>query len=254
MDKVEADEENHHKADNIIIGSNNALPSPSVDSSSYNSGEEEVVNATTLADTGLAFAALGCITNDEEIYNDDHANAGGRAERRSFLKSPKCTAILVVLMIASVAFLASIFVFAPRLGQGSKANVNYIFRDGYNESNATQIEIEDDISSILMEDMIFSTSAINMEDTISPSPALSPFELYLPMEEQLDSGSPSVSPTQYPQLLVIDSIALKVDEDTFNSTGETQKQEEDGGTYSYYVGRLSSKSGKGPNVGENLFG
>ena len=254
MDKVEADEENQNKSDNINIGRYNTLPSPSVDSSSYNSGE--VVSATTIADIVLAFAALGCITNNEENCNDDHANAGGRAERRSFLKSPKCTAVLVVMMIASVSFLASIFIFTPRLGQGSKANVNYIFRDGYNESNATQIEKEDDISSILMEDMIFSTPSINMKDTISPSPALSPFEWYLPMEEQLDSGSPSVSPTQHPQLLVIDPTALEVDEDTFNTTGETQKQEEDYGTYvgHLYVGRLSSRSGKGPNVVENLFG
>ena len=249
MDKVEADEENQNEVASeadINIGSK----LPSVDSSSSDSGG--VVSATTLADTVLAFAALGCITNDDPA----NANAGGRAERRSFLKSPKCTAVLVVLMIASVAFLASIFIISPRLGQGSKANVNYIFRDEHNEKNATQIEIEveEDNSSVLMEDMIFSTSSINMEDTISPSPTLSPFEWYLPMEEQIDSGTPSVSPTQYPQMLLIDPIALKVDEDTFNTTGETQKQEEDDGIYYVGVGLLSSKSGKGPNVGENLFG
>ena len=231
MDKVEADEENQiqvaSEADNTNIGSNYTLPSLSVDSSSYDSGE--VLKTVPLADTGLAFAALGCITNDDPV----DANAGGRDERSSFLKSPKCTAILIVMMIASVAFVASIFIFAPRSGQDSKTNVNYIFRDGYNETNATatQIEKEDDISSILMEDMIFSTSSINMEDTISPSPALSPFE----WEEVLDSESPSVSSTQYPQLLVIDPIALKVDEDMFNTTSETQKQEEDYGTH---VGHL----------------
>ena len=229
MDKVEADEENQNEADNSNIRINNSLPSPSVDSSSSASGE--VVENVTLADTGLA---LGCITNDEENYDDPaNANAGGGAERRSFLKSPTCTAILVVMMIASIAFVASIFIISPRLGQGSNnGNLSYVFRDEYNESNAAQIEMEDDTLSILMEDMIFSTSSINMEDTISPSPDLSPFQWYLPMEEQLGSGSPSVSPTQYPQQI---ALTLKVDEDTFNTTGETQQKEKDVGTY---VGHL----------------
>eukprot|EP00986_Skeletonema_menzelii_P002511 scaffold678_cov146-Skeletonema_menzelii.AAC.19 len=194
-----------------------ALPSPSVDNeplaqqsgilSSSDSGE--VVGAVRLADTVLASAALGCITHDEED-NDDLANNAGRGTKHSFLKSPTCSATLAVMMIASVAFLASVFIFHPNSGQGrSNANVNYVFKDGYNETNATQMEIGEDTLSIIMKDMIFSTSSVGMDDTISPSPTFSP--------TSLDSGSPSVSPSEYP-------IAVKADEDTFITTGETQKQ------------------------------
>eukprot|EP00986_Skeletonema_menzelii_P002512 scaffold678_cov146-Skeletonema_menzelii.AAC.20 len=175
----------------------------------YSSDSGEVVGTVKPSNTDST-------ESDDEEDDDDHTIEGS-TKKRSILKSPACTAVLAFWMIASLGFLASLFIFYPRRGEGgSNANVNYTFEDSYNKTNATQIEIEEDTSSTVM-----------MEN---PSPTLSPTALdsgspsqYSPQQldsTTLGSGSPSVSPSQY---LPPISIALEAVEDTFIMTGEAQK-------------------------------
>eukprot|EP00984_Skeletonema_dohrnii_P032156 scaffold25687_cov75-Skeletonema_dohrnii-CCMP3373.AAC.1 len=165
-------------------------------------------------------------STESDDDKDDFAATGARtrARKRSILKSIECIATLAVLMIASVTFLASLFIFYPKRGSGGP-NVNYTFEDDYNESGnatkATQVETteEDTSSTVIM------MGTISPSGTLSPSPTLSPTSLE---PTSLETGSPSVSPSHYPPTYPptpkIVSMALEAVEDTFIMTGETQKQ------------------------------
>eukprot|EP00984_Skeletonema_dohrnii_P019605 scaffold9407_cov74-Skeletonema_dohrnii-CCMP3373.AAC.2 len=205
------------------VGITNSLPSPpsppplaSLASQSgvlYSTDSGEVVGTVP----SLKLNDTDSTESDDD--KDDYAATGARtrARKRSILKSIECIATLAVLMIASVTFLASLFIFYPKRGSGGP-NVNYTFEDDYNESgnatNATQIETE--------EEDTFSTVIVT--GTLSPSPTLSPTSLE---PTSLETGSPSVSPSRYPPTYPpspkIVSMALEAVEDTFIMAGETQK-------------------------------
>jgi len=182
----------------------------------YSSDSGEVVGVVPAVKVVNTYSTT---SNDEDVddYDDNDAIAGSssaekRAKTRSVLKSPACIIMLATLMISSVAFLASLFIFYPSGPQ----NVDIYYTSGYNdtETNATQIETEEDTSSTVM-----------MMGTISPSPTLSP-------TLSLGTGSPTVSPSRHPSLQPtpppspqIESIALEAVEDTFITTDETKQQE-----------------------------
>ena len=172
----------------------------------YSSDSGEVVGTLKPSDTDST-------ESDDEKDDDDDDSNEGSVKKRSLLRSPVCYSILAFMMIASVGFLASLFIFYPKRGEGgSNANVKYTHEDGYNETNATQKDMEEVTSSSTVMD--------------SPSPGLSPMELDSGYPSLSPSLSPTVfeskSPSQYPTRPT--SIELEAVADTFIMTGETQRQ------------------------------
>ncbi len=221
------------------IGMNPSLPSPpspvAVDNTtlSHAAAETEQSGVLYSSDSGEAVGTLKLEGTDSttsdgkgDYYNRPIAR---RSRKRSILKSFVCLSSLAVLMIGSVGFIASLFIFHPRRSEKvGPNNVNYTFEDGHNKTNTTQTEIEEGTSSSVVPDMISPTSSPTSDvDSLSPtskmyspSPTLSPMSLD-PTPQA--SGSPSVSPSQYPTRAV-NSIALEAVEDTFIMKGETQKE------------------------------
>lgn len=181
----------------------------------YSLDSGEVVGTV---DQGVVKAIITVGTeSDEEEGSHVSPSAKPRVRKGSMLKTPGCILTLATLMVGSVTFLASLFIFYPRRGATSPQDVSIYYTNGANETNVTQIEtvVEDSSSAVMMR-------------TISPSPTLSPTSTSL---EIIETGSHTVSPSLSPSFLPTvspkrktESIALRAVEDTFILHGTTNKQ------------------------------
>ena len=186
------------------------LPPPAVEISARQSV------AQNSSDYSEELPALKLKDTDSTESSDDEngtsasssSDLDGKLVRKgSIFRSFGCILILVTLILASVGFVASVFVLYPRGGDTTSNNA-----DGSSSSSFNSIQTNNETD----ED---SSSTVTFGTTMSPSPTLSP--------SSLETTSPTISflplsPTPHPTPL-LESIALEAVEDTYISRDDEQQ-------------------------------